>query len=130
MQDTGLLVKGNPGYEDTAQKLAGVALRAENEEREKYLFIALRGGQESNDHHPYYEFLFRENEMGLPTELVSCTRFYYDVAGIEGLGVTGIFIMFAPMALGGLLVFGFMGMVVAFAIAKRRASTAESSSLS
>jgi hypothetical protein len=39
----------------------------------------------SNDHHPYYEFLFTTDSPGAPPKLLSSQRFYYDVAGMEGV---------------------------------------------
>ena len=47
------------------------------------LFLGVRGRQVSNDHYPYYEFLFATNSPGAPPTLLSSQRFYYDVAGIR-----------------------------------------------
>jgi hypothetical protein len=48
-------------------------------------FAGVRGGEVSNDHHPYYEFLFTTDSPGAAPKLLSSQRFYYDVAGMEGV---------------------------------------------
>jgi hypothetical protein len=84
LEGTGKLVEGAPGY-DHAKELAGLVLEAEGRGGRRYLFVAARGRQVSNDHYPYYEFLFRASERGADPRLLSYRRFYYDVAGIEGV---------------------------------------------
>jgi hypothetical protein len=52
--------------------------------------LAIRGGEVSNDHYPYYEFLLSQNADGSPGRLLSTKRFYFDVAGMEGMAWYGI----------------------------------------
>jgi hypothetical protein len=45
----------------------------------KYIFVTLSGGEISNDTYPVYEFLIRGKKI------IKRQRYFYDVAGIEGL---------------------------------------------
>jgi hypothetical protein len=84
LEATQLLHRGAPGY-DRARELTGIALVTEGRGSQRYLIVGVTGGQVSNDHHPYYEFLFRLSERAPNPVLLSCRRFFYDVAGYEGL---------------------------------------------
>ena len=50
----------------------------------RLLFLGLTGGEESNDHHPYYELLFRGQAGASDLSFARGQRFFYDVAGMEG----------------------------------------------
>ena len=91
--ETGKLVQGAPGY-DHATELAGIVLEDVGRDGQRYLFVAASGGQVSNDHYPYYEFLFRLPGQGAAPKLLSTRRFYYDVAGIEGAEWPVAFVVF------------------------------------
>jgi hypothetical protein len=82
---TQLLYNGAPGYRDQARELRGIVLVAQGKNGQRYLLAAVSGGQVSNDHHPYYEFLFRLPEQDPAPILLSSRRFFYDVAGMEGM---------------------------------------------
>lgn len=83
LDETGRIEAGEPGYGD-ARKLDGVVVEGVGRDGRPLIFVGVRGGEVSNDHHPYYEFLFaRDSPDGRP-RLLSFQRFYYDVAGIEG----------------------------------------------
>jgi hypothetical protein len=84
LDDTGRLEDGEPGYTD-AKKLSGIVVEALGRDGRPLLFVGTRGGQVSNDHYPYYEFLFTSDSHGGPLKLLSFKRFYYDVAGVEGV---------------------------------------------
>ena len=84
LEATQLLHRGAPGY-DRARELTGIALAVEGREGQRYLIVGGTGGQVSNDHHPYSELLFHLSEQALDPTLLSCRRFFYDVAGHEGL---------------------------------------------
>ena len=58
LDGTGKLAEGVSGY-DHAKEVQGIALEAEGSKGERYLFVGVTGRQVSNDHYPYYEFLFR-----------------------------------------------------------------------
>ena len=83
LEATGRLEDGERGYPD-ARKLGGIAVEAVGRDGRPLLFVGVRGGEVSNDHHPYYEFLFTTDATGGTPELLSFQRFYYDVAGMEG----------------------------------------------
>ncbi len=71
-----------------------------------YVFACLKGSEVSNDHYPYYEFLFSGNAG--QNRLLKEQRFYTDVAGIEGLEFA-IFFPFISILLTilGLIIIGF-----------------------
>ncbi len=83
LNDTGQLEDGEPGYPDATQ-LSGVVVEALGRDGRPLLFVGVRGREVSNDHYPYYEFLFTSDSPGGPLKLLSSQRFYYDVAGMEG----------------------------------------------
>jgi hypothetical protein len=64
----------------------GVVIEAASPSGEPLLFVGVTSGAVSNDHHAYYEFLFDESPgrpAGSPP--ISVRKFYYDVAGMEGV---------------------------------------------
>jgi hypothetical protein len=95
LEKTGLLEEGEPGYND-AKDLRGVVVQARGDDGVPLVFIGARGGQVSNDHYPYYEFLFAWPFGGEP-RLLSSQQFYYDVAGIEGLEWPAFFLVFSTI---------------------------------
>jgi len=53
------------------------------------LTVVTARGCGSGDTYPYYEVVFRSDAAGISSDsLVSSQKFYYDVAGIEGLEPT------------------------------------------
>lgn len=129
LEATELLYQGEQGYNgqsvydpgygrkmlySDAKLLEGIIVEAEDREKQRYLFIAVNGKQVSNDHYPYYEFLFLLNGTSRP-QLLSVNRFFYDIAGLEDMEllfflIPGIFFM--VVFLGILL---FLGVVVRLA---------------
>ena len=73
---------------DFSRILNGIIVEFQTEHNDKFLFTGLCGQEISNDHHPFYEFLFKETVKGLV--LLKKQRFYYDVAGIEGMEYTSV----------------------------------------
>jgi hypothetical protein len=84
LNETGLLENGTPGYE-YAKELSGIAVEALGRDGRQLVFVGARGGPVSNDHYPFYEFLFTTDSPGGQLKLLSSQRFYFDVAGDEGL---------------------------------------------
>ena len=84
LDNTGRLEWGEPGY-TRAKELRGIVIEARSHDNRHLLFAGVQGGEVSNDHHPYYEFLFASDSSDGPWVLISFHRFYFDVAGIEGL---------------------------------------------
>jgi hypothetical protein len=84
LESTGRLENGAHRYVH-AKELSGIVVEALEQNGRPLLFVAVRGGEVSNDHHPYYEFLFTTDSPGAPPKLLSSQRFYYDVAGMEGV---------------------------------------------
>lgn len=77
-----VLVSPAPGYEGS-DYLLGVLVEAEAPTGERWLYVAMHGGQVSNDHYPVYRLLFEDTAAGL--RLRSRSLYFYDVAGVEGL---------------------------------------------
>ena len=95
---TGRLEAGEPGYAH-AKNLRGVVIEAEGTDASPLLFVGVQGGQVSNDHYPYYEFLFSNPGGNGTPRLLSAQRFYFDVAGIEGLEWPLFFLGFSVLGL-------------------------------
>lgn len=102
---SGVLVPSEKGY-NSAHQMSGVAVRALDKSGSPFLFIGLRGGQESNDHYPFYEMLFRGNNDSSEFHLIRSQVFYFDVAGMEGWEWPAIWLYIAiPGIVLGLLIF-------------------------
>ena len=78
-----------------AKHLKGVVIEALGADGAPIVFIGVSGGEVSNDHYPYYEFLFSGVSTRGGPELLSWQRFYYDVAGLEGMEWPAIFVIFS-----------------------------------
>jgi hypothetical protein len=90
------LDQGEPHYQN-ARTLRGVVVLGESDDREPVAFVSFTSGEVSNDHYAMYEVLLRR---GPHAKLLSSSRTYGDVAGIEGLT--------ASRAAVALTVFGFV----------------------
>lgn len=91
-----LLAAERRGFERTLERQAngppysGAVYRLTGAGGERLLLLAVSCCAVSNDHHPYYELLFEELQ-GAPPRLLSTTRFYFDIAGLEGVEFPQIF---------------------------------------
>ncbi|MCJ8280751.1 MAG: hypothetical protein MJK14_12880 [Rivularia sp. ALOHA_DT_140] len=103
LEKTKLLYEGESGYngeliadtysgdlvsKDDGKRLEGIVVEAEDKNQQPYLFIAVNGGQISNDHYPYYEFLFeipKNASTSSSPKLIANNRFFYEIAGVEGI---------------------------------------------
>ncbi len=63
----GLLISGEGGYPDT-KSLHGYIGIAHKHNGSRFAFAALMGGQQSNDHYPYYEFVVPMDQEKLAVE--------------------------------------------------------------
>lgn len=84
-----VLVDSASGYRGE-DRLNGILIEAERPDGTRILIASLKSGQVANDHYVYYELVF---EPGDPYELISMTRFNYDLAGMEGMEWRGITLM-------------------------------------
>jgi hypothetical protein len=87
--------------------LGGHVMEFTGRDGKPYLLVAADGnpglgGYVSNDHLPFYEFVFTNDAGGAPPRLLSFTRFYWDNAGMEGFEWPQMFVYFAPAGLAGL----------------------------
>jgi hypothetical protein len=69
-------------YYDHSGKLSGILTEFSTINNKKYIFAGLAGKEISNDHYPFYEFLFIDHENSY--KLIKYQKFYTDIAGIEG----------------------------------------------
>jgi hypothetical protein len=79
----GVLVDGDPGY-PLAKKLWGHVAVGKGPDGRQMIASALWGGEVSNDLHPYYEVLFSRTPSG-DLRVVRARRYWFDVAGLEGI---------------------------------------------
>lgn len=94
---TGLLFAGTKGYPD-AKALSGRVWELKTGDHQPLLFVSAQGREVSNDHYPYYEFLFDNTNPDNPV-LLAHNRFFYDVAGFEGVTALRLFAGFTILAL-------------------------------
>jgi hypothetical protein len=80
--DAGIVVGGDAGY-DTAGCFGGYAIELSLPSGESRLLLTAAGPEVSNDHHPYYELVFRREGTRLVPERKHAS--FFDIAGIEGL---------------------------------------------
>jgi hypothetical protein len=86
------------GYDQFAPGMArGMVYELRGRSGERLLLLALQGGEVSNDHRAFYEFLFEAG--GGPLRLLSTRRFYFDVAGFEGAEFLSFFVVFSALGL-------------------------------
>ena len=118
---TGILVDGETGY-DEARMLRGVVVEADSVEGAPLLVVAAKGSEVSNDHYPYYELIFsQDSQSETGWRLISHRRFFFDVAGIEGMEWPWMFLLLSMPAL--LLSFvTTAGVIVIRSLAKRRSA--------
>ncbi len=94
------------------EDLGGAVIEAVGADGAPLLFVGVSGGEVSNGHYPYYEFLFSGTPPGGKPRLLSSRRFYFDIAGIEGVEWPAFFFVFSmvglvlttPVAVVGLLI--------------------------
>jgi hypothetical protein len=82
IMESSIIDEGEVGW-DTSGILFGYITEFETYDNVRYAYAGFRGGQVSNDHYPFYEFLFvKRNQLYI---LSKQQRYYTDVAGIEYL---------------------------------------------
>jgi hypothetical protein len=83
LEATGLLVSGETGYPN-AKRLFGVLLEIEDDTGEALTFLGVGSGEVSNDHYACYEVVLSVPSGAGDPRTLSATRFFHDIAGIEG----------------------------------------------
>ncbi len=81
--------------ENNLKQLTGYVTEFITTDSLKYAFACLKGGEVSNDHYPYYEFLFSDTDGQI--RLLKEQRIYTDIAGIEGLEFANVFPYFSML---------------------------------
>jgi hypothetical protein len=84
LSETGLLAEAQDGY-TSAGLLKGVVVEARHASGSELVFLSVTGGQVSNDHYPCYEVVFEKHPQSGQLTFIRGQRFFFDVAGIEGL---------------------------------------------
>jgi hypothetical protein len=98
LDSSGLLIEGYPGYDD-AKVLRGIVIEAIGKDKKPNVLVAVKGYEVSNDHRPYYEYLFEADYQTYDLRLLSRRQSFYDLAGIEGLEWYIIFPCFSGVGL-------------------------------
>jgi hypothetical protein len=79
--DAGIFVRGEPGH-DKAGCLGGYVIEVSLPAKGPRLLLTAAGPEVSNDHHPFYEVVFRREGTRLIQERKRVT--FFDIAGVEG----------------------------------------------
>jgi hypothetical protein len=84
LPETGLLARAQDGY-TSAGLLRGFIVEARDRSASQLVFLSAMGGQVSNDHYPRYEMVFERNPRSGQLTFINGQRYFFDVAGIEGV---------------------------------------------
>jgi len=84
LPETGLLAEPQDGY-TSAGLLSGVIVEARTISGSQLVFLSATGRQVSNDHYPCYEMVFERHPQSGELTLIRGQRFFFDVAGVEGV---------------------------------------------
>jgi hypothetical protein len=79
---TDFLTQPDKGY-TKSDLFRGLIVEATSKSGERTVFISISGGELFNDHYPYYDLLFIEDQETNILEFIKGQKFYYDVAGLE-----------------------------------------------
>ena len=89
IQNSRLIDKGEQkNHYDYLGQLNGIVTKFKTTDNKIYIFAGFDGREISNDHYPFYEFLFIKD--GDNYKLIKKQKYYTDVAGIEGLEYANI----------------------------------------
>lgn len=114
IQNTGIIDKGEKKYNyDHLGRLAGIVTKFQTTSGKNYIFAGLDGGEVSNDHYPFYEFLFIEKNGSY--KLIKKQKYYTDFAGGEGFEHVYI----APFFSLTLAIFGLASLMIFFTKTKK-----------
>ena len=106
IRSTGLLAVPEAGYEVEAARLGGVVVDAVDATGRRLVVLGLESGQVENDHHPYYEMVFTGAANSPDLAYAGGHRFFYDVAGLEGIEWFAVWpLLSLPAAVLGFLLF-------------------------
>ena len=109
LNKTDLPVLSANGY-DSQSFMRGLMVKALDSNNQNLLFLGVVAGQLYNDHYPYYEAVFRmTDEMNF--YYISGNRFFFDVAGIEGMEWFVLWIVYCLISL---LVIAFTNLIILF----------------
>ena len=119
ISDTGRLVLASSGYHGDAY-LGGVIIDGHDRQGTRLVLLGLGAGQVSNDHHPYYELVLRQRpgEHGFKT--VFSQRFFYDVAGLEGMRWYSPWLFFFIPAAGAWIGLSLLGQLIGLVRSRRQ----------
>lgn len=124
IQKTGFIDKGEEKFNyDYLGQLDGVITKFQTTDSSIYVFAGLRGREVSNDHYPFYEFLFVEKDGSC--NLFKKQKYYTDISGLEGIEYANIAPAFSSL----LTIVGFFVLTILLTInqilSKRRKKVAD-----
>lgn len=118
LDKAGLLAASEQGY-TSIKSLRGVIVEGTDGSGGRIVVVAASGGEVSNDHYPFYEAVFTSAAGSSDLAYAGGQRFFYDVAGIEGLEWYGVWLFLAPFSLPVAGVFALAHLAV-LSLARRR----------
>lgn len=106
IQATQVIDKSDTEYYDQLGELNGIVTEFMDIDSTLFIFASFNGREISNDHYPFYEFLF-VNENGNYI-LTKYQKYYTDIAGIEGIEYVNIAPLFSLL----LTIVGIIALIV------------------
>jgi hypothetical protein len=116
IRKTGILAVPDEGYVE-ADLLEGILVDGIGEEGRRLVVMGLKGQQVSNDHRPFYELAFAAPAGSKDLTCLRGQRFFFDVAGIEGMEW---YVIWPMLAIPGVLAGGAIFTTVASLLRLRR----------
>lgn len=101
--------------------LLGYVIDITTQEGQDYLYLAVKGREVSNDHYPFYEFLFTKDLESIT--LQRRAKYYYDIAGAEGAEYSTLVPPISALLAVGLLVLFALHILIFRMLARNRECT-------
>ena len=120
IKSTGILAEPEEGYDDS-DFLRGVLVAGTDREGQRLVLISMKGYEVSNDHRPFYELAFGAPAGSKELTYHGGQRFFYDLAGIEGMEW---YFFWWMLALPGMWLAAIIFTVVVYVRKRRRAGSA------
>lgn len=120
LRKAGLLAASEQGY-NSIKGLRGVLVEGTDGSGGRIVVVAASGGEVSNDHYPFYEAAFTSAAGSSDLAYAGGQRFFYDVAGSEGLEWYGVWLFLAPFSLPAAGVFALAHLAVLSLVRRRGA---------
>ena len=118
LMKTPIIAEPDPGYTN-AHQLRGIVIIGFTDLGERRAVVGARGHQLSNDHYPFYEAVFKIEPTGEAVTYLSGQRFFFDIAGLEGLEWYIMWPFLTVLAVAVVFPIAGVGAVIVYAVSKR-----------